>query len=106
MATMKAHAIALMFLPFVRDSITSPTPLHLIHKPTVGTGSTLLATACLTPALGQGCFVQLLIPDPPKATGDLFRKASLPTARRETGQPVLAGDKRVAQEHPLCSVPG
>lgn len=38
-----AHAIALLLLPFVRKLISSPTPLHLIEKSTVGTGATLLA---------------------------------------------------------------
>lgn len=39
----RAHAIALLLLPFVRKLINSPTPLHLIEKSTVGTGATLLA---------------------------------------------------------------
>ena len=33
-----------MLLPFVRELIDGPTPLHLIEKPTPGTGGTLLAT--------------------------------------------------------------
>jgi len=38
-----AHTIALILLPFVRELIGGPTPLHLIYKPTPGTGGTLLA---------------------------------------------------------------
>ena len=38
----KAHAVALLLLPFVRDLVAGPTPLHLIEKPTSGTGATLL----------------------------------------------------------------
>ena len=49
----KAHAIALMILPFVRDMIVGPTPLHLIEKPAPGTGGTLLADMLLFPALGR-----------------------------------------------------
>jgi hypothetical protein len=49
----RAHAVALLLLPFVRDLIDGPTPLHLIEKPSAGTGGTLLATALLWPALGR-----------------------------------------------------
>ena len=49
----RAHAIALLILPFVRELIAGPTPLHLIEKPGPGTGGTLLAEALLHPATGQ-----------------------------------------------------
>ncbi len=39
----RAHAVALLLLPFVRGLVTGPTPLHLIEKPTPGTGASLLA---------------------------------------------------------------
>jgi hypothetical protein len=38
----RAHALALMILPFVRPMITGPTPIHFITKPVQGTGATLL----------------------------------------------------------------
>jgi hypothetical protein len=38
----RANAIALLLLPFVRDMIDGHTPLHLIEKPTAGTGAGLL----------------------------------------------------------------
>jgi hypothetical protein len=38
----RAHAVALLLLPFVRALIDGPTPLHLIEKPTPGTGASLL----------------------------------------------------------------
>ncbi len=41
-----------MLLPFGRGLIAGPTPLHLIHKPTPGTGATLLAQ--LTGLVGTG----------------------------------------------------
>lgn len=41
----RAHALAALILPFVRDLIDGPTPLHLFDAPTEGTGKTLLASA-------------------------------------------------------------
>ena len=49
----KAHAIALLLQPFVRSLIEGPTPLHLIEKPTPGTGATLLAEMLLYPTTGH-----------------------------------------------------
>jgi putative DNA primase/helicase len=40
----RAHALALIMLPFVRPLIDGPTPLHLIDAPARGTGKGLLAT--------------------------------------------------------------
>jgi hypothetical protein len=39
----KAHAVALLLLPFVRAMIPGPTPLHMIEAPTMGSGKGLLA---------------------------------------------------------------
>jgi hypothetical protein len=47
-----AHALALLLLPFARNLIDGPTPLHLVSKPTPGTGGTLLVVALTYPALG------------------------------------------------------
>jgi Bifunctional DNA primase/polymerase, N-terminal len=49
----QAHAVALFLLPFVRELIGGPTPLHLIEAPTMGSGKGLLADALLLPALGE-----------------------------------------------------
>ena len=38
----RAHALAATLLPFVREMIDGPTPLHMIAKPTPGTGAGLL----------------------------------------------------------------
>lgn len=38
----RAHALALLLLPFVRPYIPGNTPLHLVDAPTRGTGKTLL----------------------------------------------------------------
>jgi hypothetical protein len=48
----RAHAIGLLLLPFVRDLIDGPTPLHLIEKPSPGTGASLLASVLTHPAIG------------------------------------------------------
>lgn len=49
----RAHALALLLLPFVRELIEGPTPLHLVEAPTPGTGKTLLVDAANWPALGH-----------------------------------------------------
>jgi hypothetical protein len=49
----KAHVVALALLPYVRSMIEGPTPLHLIEKPTPGTGATLLVNALTYPATGR-----------------------------------------------------
>jgi len=48
-----AHAIAYMLLPFVRQMIDGPTPLHMIESPTPGTGKGKLVNACAYVALGH-----------------------------------------------------
>lgn len=49
----KANAMGLLFLPFLREMIDGPTPLHAIEAPVQGTGKSLLASALLYPALGD-----------------------------------------------------
>jgi len=48
----RAHAVALLLLPFVRELISGPTPMHLIEAPTPASGKGLLADVLLYPALG------------------------------------------------------
>ena len=52
-----AHAVALLLLGFLRSMIDGPTPLHLIEKPTPGTGATLIVDAIATILTGAGAFV-------------------------------------------------
>ena len=47
-----AHALGLLLQPFLRECIIGPTPLHVIGKPTPGTGADLLAESLLMPATG------------------------------------------------------
>lgn len=49
----RAHAMALLLLPFVREMISGPVPLHLIEKPSPGTGAGLLLEAITVPAMGR-----------------------------------------------------
>ncbi len=49
----RAHAYAALILPFVRDLIEGPTPLHLITAPTAGTGKSLLADVISMVACGE-----------------------------------------------------
>jgi hypothetical protein len=49
----QAHAITALLLPFARDLVDGPTPLHLLEKPTPGTGATLLVDMLCYPFLGQ-----------------------------------------------------
>ncbi len=52
-----AHAVALLLLGFVRSMIDGPTPLHLIEKPTPGTGATLMVDSIATILTGSGASV-------------------------------------------------
>lgn len=48
-----ANAAALFLLPFARQLIDGPTPLHLIEKPTPGCGAGLLVETLATVATGE-----------------------------------------------------
>jgi hypothetical protein len=52
-----AHCVALLLLGFVRSMIDGPTPLHLIEKPTPGTGATLMVDSITTILTGAGASV-------------------------------------------------
>lgn len=49
----RAHAVALLLLPFARDLIAGAAPLHLFEKPAPGTGATLLVDMLSYPATGR-----------------------------------------------------
>ena len=53
----RAHAIAMLLLSFLRAMVDGPTPLHLIEKPTPGTGATLMVDAIATVLTGAGVSV-------------------------------------------------
>jgi hypothetical protein len=49
----RAHAVALLLLPFCRDLIAGHTPLHLFEAPSPGTGKTLMLHVVTYPAAGR-----------------------------------------------------
>lgn len=49
----KTHALAALLTPFARNLIHGPTPLHLIEKPSAGTGATLLAQVICDISVGH-----------------------------------------------------
>ncbi len=49
----RAHALAALLLPFVRPMIAGPTPLHLVDKPTPGSGASLMIDVIATVATGR-----------------------------------------------------
>ncbi len=80
-----AHAVAALLLPFAREMIDGPTPLHLVEKPTPGTGATLLTDMLAWPATGR--------PMPAMTEGrceDEWRKRI--TAKLRRGSPYLLLD--------------
>jgi len=55
----RAHALALLLLPFIRPMISGPTPLHMIEKPAPGTGATLMVDVISIIATGAGASVMV-----------------------------------------------
>jgi putative DNA primase/helicase len=53
----RAHAVAMLLLGFLRGMVDGPTPLHLIEKPSPGTGATLMVDAIATILTGAGASV-------------------------------------------------
>lgn len=53
----RAHVVALLLLGVLRGMIDGPTPLHLIEKPTPGSGATLMVDAVATILTGSGASV-------------------------------------------------
>jgi len=56
----RANAVASFLLPFVRQMVDGPTPLHLIDAPTPGSGKGLLANLISIIATGEGMVIQTL----------------------------------------------
>jgi hypothetical protein len=55
----RAHALALLLLPFIRPMISGPTPLHMVEKPAPGTGATLMVDAISIVATGSSASVMV-----------------------------------------------
>ncbi len=81
----KAHALALLLLPFVREYIgDGSTPLHVALAPNFGSGKTWLAQACLMPGCG-------LVPATPNASSDDEWRKRI-TAMLLAGRPAILLD--------------
>jgi putative DNA primase/helicase len=81
----KAHALALLLLPFVREYIgDGSTPLHVALAPNFGSGKTWLAQACLMPGCG------LVAATPNTSSDEEWRKKI--TATLLAGRPAVLLD--------------
>lgn len=81
----RAHAVALLLLPFVRNMISGPTPMHLIEASTQGSGKGLLADVLLYPSLGEPVGIM-----PPPRDDEELRKNV--TSRLREGWPAVLID--------------
>ena len=86
----RTNALALLILPFVRDLISGPTPLHLITKPTPGSGGTLLAQMLLYPALGRRIDSQTVPPGDSEVQRRLTAVLMTAPGGHPVGQPEAA----------------
>ena len=80
-----AHAVALLALTPVRDMIDGPTPLHLIEKPSPGTGASLLVEVITSIAVGAPAAAMT-------ASGNLEEMRKRITAGLRSGPAVLLWD--------------
>jgi hypothetical protein len=94
----RAHAVAALVQPFVRELIDGPTPLFLIEKPTAGTGGSLLADVLLRPALGRALPAMAAGRDP-----DEWRKR-LTSILAESPVAVLFDNVRTLESDALAAV--
>lgn len=83
-----AHAVAFLLLPFVREMIDGPTPLHLFDAPRAGTGKSLLMTVLANAFIPRGVTLQTAPKDE-----DEWRKR-LTTIFREGGSHLLLDNIR------------
>ena len=81
----RAHAVALLLLPFVRPAIMGPTPLHDMDAPSAGTGKGLLTEVLLYPGTGQFTKIDTL----PRNEDELRKKI---TSSLIEGRPVISFD--------------
>lgn len=95
----RAAALALGLLPFVREMVDGPTPLHMIEAPTPGSGKGLLADVLLYPSCGHQRGMQSQARD-----DDEWRKRLLAILRE--GRPAIQLDNinRTLDSGALCSV--
>lgn len=81
----RANAVASFLLPFVRQMVDGPTPLHLIDAPTPGSGKGLLANLISIVATGEGMVIQTL----PYQEEELRKRVSSELLK---GRPIIGFD--------------
>lgn len=86
----RTHTVAAIILPFVREMIDGPTPLHLISAPSAGTGKSLLADAICYPGMGGEALTITA-----SREGEEWRKTL--TAALETAPPFILIDNIAAR---------
>jgi len=96
-AASRAHTFAFMLLPFVRDLIDGPTPLHLFDAPRAGTGKSKLMSLCASIFSVEAGFLE----DAP-TSDDEWRKR-LTATFLEGGSHVLIDDVATLRSHALQS---
>lgn len=94
----RTNAVALFLLPYIRDMIDGPTPLHLIEAPTPGSGKTLLADVLLRPSLGRSIPVMTAPNDE-----DEWRKQLTSHVRAASNILLLDNISRTLDSGVLCS---
>ncbi|MFZ5768636.1 MAG: hypothetical protein ACOY3F_08070 [Bacillota bacterium] len=92
----RAHAVALLVLPFVRAMIDGPTPLHVVEASSPGSGKGLLANVLLYPATGQHVGMA-----PPAGDDEELRKAL--TGRFRDGAVAILFDNVAALTSPVLA---
>ncbi len=93
------NAISMIILPFVRDMITGPTPLHLWEAPAPGTGKSLAATAALVPSIGKEVGMMSETKD-----GDEWRKRILAALRENQEAIFIDNVNQMLSSSSLASV--
>ena len=96
----KATAHALGLLPFVRELIDGPTPLHMIEAPTPGVGKGLLADVLVHPACGRTGRTMVS----QARDDDEYRKRLLAVLREQRQAIQFDNLNRVIDSGALCSV--
>ncbi|MFN8497314.1 MAG: bifunctional DNA primase/polymerase [Anaerolineae bacterium] len=97
--TDKTNAISMIVLPFVRDMISGPTPLHLWEAPAPGTGKSLAATAALVPSVGREVSMMSETKD-----GDEWRKRILAALRENQEAIFIDNVNQMLSSSSLASV--
>jgi len=100
----RAHAVGLGLLPFCRDLIDGPTPLHLAEAPAAGSGKGLLVETLLSPGVGHRIGTLSASRD-----DEEWRKSITTVLRRghevvwidDINQPLKSGDLAAALTSPM-----